>query len=107
MADTSITPPQSLRALKEAGILEITWLDGMVGRLPFKFVRCECPCAQCIDEITGVRTLRPESIPDDVRPVELGYSGNYALKIVWSDNHSSGIYTWDRLRRLCEFTKTS
>lgn len=97
-------PPQSLRALKDAGVFEVTWPDGRVARLPFKLVRYECPCAQCIDEITGVRVLRPESVADDVRPVELGYSGNYALKIVWSDSHASGIYTWDRLRRLSEAT---
>ena len=102
---TDNAPPQSLRALKDAGIFEIAWPDGLKGRLPFKLVRYECPCAQCIDEITGVRVLRPESIADDIRPMELGYSGNYALKIVWSDNHSSGIYTWDRLRKLCEISQ--
>jgi DUF971 family protein len=103
---TDNAPPQSLRALKDAGVFEIAWPDGKVARLPFKLVRFECPCAQCVDEITGVRVLRPESIADDIRPVELGYSGNYALKIAWSDNHASGIYTWDRLRRLCEVSQT-
>lgn len=97
-------PPVSLKAIRDAGVFEITWSDGLSGKLPFKLVRCECPCAQCIDEISGVRILRSESIADDVRPVDLGYSGNYALKIVWSDSHASGIYTWDRLRALCERT---
>ena len=101
---TDNQPPKSLRALKDIAILEIAWPDGLVSHLPFKLVRFECPCAQCVDEITGVRTLRPESIPDDIHPIELAYSGNYALKIVWSDRHASGIYTWDRLRRLSEQT---
>ena len=101
-----IAPPQSLKALKEVGVFEIVWPDGLVRHLPFKLVRCECPCANCVDEITGVRILKPESIPDEIRPVELGYSGNYALKIVWSDQHGSGIYTWDRLRRLSELAQT-
>jgi DUF971 family protein len=26
--------------------------------------------------------------------------GNYAVQIHWSDGHSSGIYTWDTLRRV-------
>ena len=103
MTDTA--PPQSLRAIKDDGVFEIAWPDGQIARLPFKLVRFECPCAQCIDEITGVRILRPESIADDVRPVQLGYSGNYALKIAWSDNHASGIYTWERLKRLCNFSQ--
>ena len=27
--------------------------------------------------------------------------GNYAIKILWNDNHSSGIYSWDYLRGIC------
>ena len=99
---TDNAPPTSLRAFKDAGVFEIEWQDGLKGRLPFKLVRYECPCAQCVDEISGVRILRPESVADNIQPIELGYSGNYALKIVWSDQHASGIYTWDRLRRLSE-----
>jgi DUF971 family protein len=102
---SEIQPPQSLRALKDHRLFEVIWPDGVVGRLPFKFLRCECPCAQCVDELTGVRVLKPENIADDVHPVKLEYSGNYALKIVWSDQHSSGIYTWDRLKRLSEQTQ--
>jgi DUF971 family protein len=103
---TECDPPKSLKALKDAAVFEIAWPDGLTARLPFKLVRFECPCAQCIDEITGVRVLRPESIADDIHPTSLGYSGNYALKIVWSDQHASGIYTWDRLRRLSEVSQT-
>lgn len=93
--------PTALRALKDVGMLEITWSDGATYRLPFKLVRVECPCAQCIHEITGERIVRPEMIPDDIHPVELGYSGNYALKVIWSDAHASGIYTWERLHGIC------
>lgn len=93
--------PTSLRALTDAGMLEIAWSDGSAYCLPFKLVRAECPCAQCIHEITGERILNPSSIPEDIRPVELGYSGNYALRIVWSDGHASGIFTWERLHGIC------
>lgn len=98
--------PQSLRALKEIGAFEITWPNGSKYRLPFRLVRSECPCAQCIHEITGERMLDPNSIPADIRPVELGYSGNYALRIVWSDGHASGIFTWERLHGLCSHYQT-
>ncbi len=27
--------------------------------------------------------------------------GNYALSLIWSDGHSTGIYTWEYLRDLC------
>jgi DUF971 family protein len=93
--------PQSLRALKDLRVLEIAWSDGTCFRLPFKLVRSECPCAQCIHEITGERIIQPEWIPEDILPTELGYSGNYALKVTWSDGHNSGIFTWERLHGLC------
>ena len=93
--------PQALRALKDIGAFEITWSDGTSYRLPFKFVRSECPCAECVHEITGERIIRPEWIPDDIVPTELSYAGNYALKIIWSDRHASGIFTWERLHGLC------
>jgi DUF971 family protein len=28
-------------------------------------------------------------------------AGNYAVRIAWSDGHSSGIYSWDHLRKIC------
>lgn len=27
--------------------------------------------------------------------------GNYAIQPIWDDGHTTGIYTWDYLRRLC------
>lgn len=98
----STPPPQHLRALKEPGVLEIEWPDGRVARVPFFDLRCACPCAHCIDELTGAPLLRPETVPPNVAPTELGFSGNYALRIVWSDGHASGIFTWERLRALSE-----
>ena len=71
--------PQVLRALKDIGAFEITWSDGTSFRLPFKFVRSECPCAECVHEITGERIIQPEWIPDDIQPTELSYAGNYFL----------------------------
>lgn len=93
--------PQALRAVKEHRAFEITWSDGTAFRLPFKLIRAECPCAQCVHEITGERILQIEWIPDDIHPVHLDYAGNYALKVVWSDQHASGIFTWERLHGLC------
>lgn len=96
----SVTTPKNIRAFKDQRILEITWPDNSVDKLPFKFLRCECPCAGCVDEFTGERFLDPATVPDDVHPVEIGFSGNYALKIHWSDGHSTGLFTWAFLNKL-------
>ncbi len=80
--------------------LEIEWRDGAVTRYPVRDLRCACPCADCVDELTGERRLDPARVPADVRPERLWAVGNYALQIAWSDGHDTGIYTYERLRRL-------
>lgn len=94
--------PQSIRALRDERVLELSWPSGPVCRYPFHFLRCECPCAACVNEFTGVRTLDPAKVPDEIHPEEIGLSGNYALKIRWSDGHFTGLYSWDLFQRLAD-----
>ena len=83
-------------------LLRITWADGRVCDYPAASLRRACPCAQCVNEWTGQRTLRPESIPDEVEISDLSIVGRYALNFRWSDNHETGIYSFQYLRDLCE-----
>ena len=95
--------PQSIRAIRQDRVLEITWGSGLVCRYPFHFLRCQCPCASCVNEFTGVRTVDPAKVPEDVHPEEIGHSGNYALKIKWSDGHFTGLYAWDLFEQLTHY----
>lgn len=97
-----VPTPENIRALRGDGVLEIRWSDGVVHRLGFKYLRSHCPCAGCVNEFTGVRTLDVESIPESIQPEAIETVGNYALRIGWSDRHNTGIYTWERLRELGE-----
>ena len=63
-------------------------------------LRLACPCANCIDEITGAARLVPATISADVKPVSVRSVGNYAISIVWSDGHDTGIYSFERLKEL-------
>lgn len=92
--------PTNIRALREPPALEIAWPDGRVDVIPYRRLREDCPCAQCVDEVTGVRVLDVATIPDDIRPAGVSFVGNYALKITWSDGHDAGLYSWELLRRL-------
>ena len=92
--------PQNIRSLREQGILEIIWEPGKSSCYPFHFLRCECPCAACVNEFTGERMLDPATVSDDIHPEEIGLSGNYALKIKWSDGHFTGLYSWDYFEKL-------
>ena len=51
--------------------------------------------------MSGRPILDPASIPGDIRPLSLALVGAYGLKIQWSDGHSTGIYTFERLLSSC------
>jgi DUF971 family protein len=83
------------------GELGIAWADGHESFYAGHALRCACSCAGCVDELTGEKTLRDESVPAGVHVVTFEPVGNYALKIEWSDGHDTGLYTYRRLRSLC------
>jgi DUF971 family protein len=85
----------------------VEWSAANVARIPFKLLRTFCPCAVCVDEFTGERILDPATIPDDIIPTKLEFTGNYALKVIWPDGHSTGLYTWDLLDEIARCTKSS
>ncbi len=93
------TTPSEIRQSGPAE-LEIVWRDGHRSVYPVAFLRRSCPCAACVDEWTGEQILRPDQVPDEVKPVTIEPTGNYAIQIRWSDGHSSGIYTFEFLRGL-------
>ena len=82
--------------------LTIVWRDGVVAHYPFLFLRDGCPCASCVDELTGEKMLDPKKIPPDIHVRKADYVGNYALRIQWSDGHDTGIYAFRYLRELLE-----
>lgn len=83
-------------------LLRITWADGRICDYQAAKLRRACPCAQCVNEWTGQRTLEPESISDEVEISDISIVGRYALNFRWSDNHETGIYSFQYLRDLCE-----
>ncbi|MCH7796814.1 MAG: DUF971 domain-containing protein [Planctomycetes bacterium] len=96
-----VRSPEDVKAVTEQRSLEITWEEGHIGRYPYRTLRGECPCAGCVDELTGVRTLDIASIAEDITIGDMQLVGNYALRINWSDGHSTGLYSWKMLRALC------
>ena len=64
-------------------------------------LRLACPCAGCVEEMSGRPLLNPALVSPDVRPLTVALVGAYGLKIGWSDGHSTGIYTFERLREAC------
>ena len=85
--------------------LRITWGDGRECRFNAAALRRACPCAQCVNEWTGERMLKPNTIADELEIKDLSVVGRYALNFQWSDGHQTGIYSFRYLRELCEGQK--
>ena len=86
---------------RDDGLL-IEWdTDGHAALYPARELRLACPCAACVDEMSGRALLNPDSVAADVRPVSIALVGAYGLRVRWSDGHDTGIYTFERLRAAC------
>lgn len=85
---------------KDDQTLGIGWTDGLESYFNVVALRRQCPCAVCVDEMSGQRKIKDDDISDQVRPVKLHSVGRYALTIEFSDRHKTGIYTFDYLRKL-------
>jgi DUF971 family protein len=96
----SITPAE-IGPTEDGRALRILWRDGHVSIYEPRHLRLNCPCAGCVDEMTGRRTLIPESVPLNVYPTAIHYVGRYALQFVWSDGHDTGFHAFESLRSLC------
>lgn len=99
--DMRRSEPVSIGPTPDGTELEIRWADGHRSTYPPRFLRLRCPCAGCVEELTGRPLLVPESVPEDVYPLAIRYVGRYALRFEWSDGHDTGIYTFELLRDIC------
>lgn len=82
--------------------VRIEWLAGEhEGFFPARALRLACPCAGCVEEMSGRPLLDPVAVPLDVRPLRLSLVGAYGLRIQWSDGHDTGIFTFERLLATC------
>jgi DUF971 family protein len=88
-----------VRRLPEKEALRLTWSDGHGGEFGYRYLRGWCPCAGCQGH-TGL-TIHHHPPSGPVEPETIEPVGNYAISILWSDGHGTGIYRYDYLRRLC------
>ena len=90
--------PTDITLHKQARELEVTFDDGFSKRLPCEYLRVFSPSAEVRGHGPGQEVLvfgKEDVTIDRIEPV-----GNYAVKLVFSDGHDTGIYTWDNLYEL-------
>ena len=83
--------------------LALAWGDGEESYIPLKKLRIHCPCAVCQGEPDAMgRVVKPE-VSYTERSFELlamTEVGGYALQLRWADGHSTGIYSYEFLRKI-------
>jgi DUF971 family protein len=92
--------PKKLEIVEDG--LHVIWQDGLETLLPHRYLRGNCGCAQCVDEITHHRHVSVDDVPSDVTIVEQMPIGRYAVALLFSDLHDSGIFPYRLLRSLAE-----
>ena len=90
--------PEEIRLREQGKVLSVSFDNGEHHDLSAEFLRVESPSAEVKghgpgQEIT-VAGKRNVTI-SRVEPV-----GNYAVRLVFSDGHSTGLYSWDYLVKL-------
>ena len=97
--------PKAIRLDKTRRVLEIPWDDGMSSEYGWDGLRAACPCASCRGGHENMGSV-PDKSDFSLTPVQsfalerVEIAGNYALQLLWSDGHKSGIYSWEYLRAL-------
>lgn len=80
--------------------ISISWSDNSEAAFRADALRRVCPCAQCVNEWTGERMLKPETIADDICFSSISVVGRYALNFHFSDGHDTGIFSFMYLREI-------
>lgn len=98
--------PEELRFSNSARALTIAFDDGQVFSLPYKTLRLESPSAEVQGHGSGPKPP-PPLISDDLSIENAEPVGRYAVRLYFTDGHSSGLFTWAYLRELGEKSVTA
>lgn len=82
--------------------ISIVWADEKQTTYSAPDLRRSCPCAGCINEWTGEKMLKDDSVSDDLNFSHISVVGRYALNFHFSDGHDTGIFSFKYLRGLSD-----
>lgn len=94
--DTPI--PSEIKLHQKSRLLELAYESGERYTLDFEYLRVYTPSAEARGHGPGQETLQTGKRNVDIERIEP--VGTYALRLVFSDGHDSGLYSWDLLYNL-------
>jgi DUF971 family protein len=89
--------PTDIRLFSKSKLLEITFIDE-VFTLPCEYLRVNSPSAEVKGHGPGQEVLQLQK--EQVNIVAIEPVGHYAVRLIFSDSHNSGLYSWDYLYEL-------
>lgn len=87
--------PIDIRLHQASRLLEIKFDNNTECKLSCEFLRVYSPSAEVKGHGLGQDVLQLDK--EDVNIVAIEPVGNYAVKLVFSDGHDTGLYSWDYL----------
>ncbi len=93
---TQDTPiPTEIKLHQQSRILEVAFNDGSRFEMPCEYLRVFSPSAEVRGHGPGQEVLQVGKKNVEIKAIEP--VGQYAVALVFSDGHDSGIYSWDYL----------
>lgn len=92
--------PTEIKLHQKSRVLEIGFDDGKVFTLPCEFLRVYSPSAEVRGHGPGQEVLQVGKAQVEITAIEP--VGHYAVRLVFSDGHDTGLYAWDYLYGLGE-----
>ena len=90
--------PLEIKLRTASRVLEVSFDDGARYDLPFQYLRVFSPSAEVKGHGAGEGVLVTGK--QDVRITGIEPIGNYAVRLIFDDGHSTGLYSWSLLREL-------
>jgi len=94
----STSRPTEIALHQASRVLEIAFSDGAVFRLPCELLRVYSPSAEVRGHGPGQEVLQTGKRDVEITAIEP--VGSYAVRLVFSDGHDTGLYSWDYLYHL-------
>lgn len=96
---TPTTPrPTDIRLHQRSRKLEIAFDDGLKTEFSCEFLRVYSPSAEVRGHGPGQEVLQVGK--EDVNILGIEPVGQYAVRLVFTDGHDTGLYSWDYLHEL-------
>jgi DUF971 family protein len=90
--------PSEIRLRRKSRLLSVSFDDGSSFDLPFEYLRVYSPSADVKGHGPGQEVLQLGKQGVEITAIEP--VGHYAVRLVFSDGHNTGLYTWKYLYEL-------